>query len=104
MVGAATIARRGSTVSRCYGLPPLTHLAKAKIIFDHTGLITDDVDHVHERVFRDAEFGSPPRNVPRIRNVYHLRSMVRYASHFAAPSVRGMKCMQALGRALSDNC
>ena len=66
----------------------LARLAKTKIIFDHSGVITHDVDHVHERVLRDAEFGSPPRNVPRVRNVYHLRSMVRYASHFAAPSVR----------------
>ena len=60
---------------------------KAKIIFDHTGLTTDDVHHVQQRVLRDAEFGSPPRNMPRLRYIYRLRFVARYASHVAAPSV-----------------
>ena len=75
-------------MSRGYGFAPLAYLAKAKIIFDHTRLTTDDVDHVDERVLGNAEFGGPPLNIPWARNVYHLRSMVRCASHFAIPSLR----------------
>ena len=37
---------RNTFIRRSCGLTLFACLAKAKIIFDHTGLITDDVDHV----------------------------------------------------------
>ena len=78
-------SQRNTFIRGTCRLTLLACLAKAKIIFDHTGLIADDVDHIQQGALGDTEFGGPPRDVPRVRRVYHLRFMTRFASHLAAP-------------------